>query len=108
MTQSASMGRNPLLPPDICIPDGEAHVFGDRLYVYGSRDLLSDGYCGEEYCVVSTPGYAALGHPWEKSLQQGCPLGSGKREEGISGCGFYYAGAQSLLSKYAEKFWLEH
>lgn len=54
MIQSASMGRNPLLPPDICIPDGEAHVFGDRLYVYGSRDLLSDGYCSDEYAVVST------------------------------------------------------
>lgn len=54
MTQSESMGRNPLLPPHICIPDGEAHVFGDRLYVYGSRDLLPEGYCSEEYAVVST------------------------------------------------------
>lgn len=54
MIHSHGLGRNPILPPDICIPDGEAHVFGDRLYVYGSRDLLSDCYCSDEYAVVST------------------------------------------------------
>ncbi len=54
MIQSTGMGRNPLLPPHICIPDGEAHVFGDRLYVYGSRDMLPDDYCSGEYTVVST------------------------------------------------------
>ncbi len=54
MNGSDSLGRNPLLPPHICIPDGEAHVFGDRLYVYGSRDLLPNDYCSGEYAVVST------------------------------------------------------
>ena len=34
--QFRSKGRNPVLPPDIRIPDGEAHVFHDKLYVYGS------------------------------------------------------------------------
>ena len=29
--------RNPILPPDIHIPDGEPHVMSDgKLYVYGS------------------------------------------------------------------------
>ncbi|MCF0136457.1 MAG: family 43 glycosylhydrolase [Lachnospiraceae bacterium] len=46
--------RNPVFPPSICIPDGEAHVFHERLYVYGSYDLLTDGYCSEEYHVAST------------------------------------------------------
>jgi beta-xylosidase len=49
-----SLGRNPVLPSDVCIPDGEAHVFGDTLYVYGSRDMKSDSYCSEQYNVVST------------------------------------------------------
>lgn len=47
-------GRNPVLPPEICIADGEAHVFGNRLYVYGSRDLDDTTYCSEQYNVGST------------------------------------------------------
>lgn len=47
-------GRNPVLPPDICIADGEAHVFGEKLYVYGSRDMTDKTYCSEQYNVVST------------------------------------------------------
>ena len=47
--------RNPVLPPDICIPDGEAHVMPDgRLYVYGSLDRHDDVWCSNEYRVVST------------------------------------------------------
>lgn len=46
--------RNPVLPPSICIADGEAHVFLDGLYVFGSWDQYSDDYCSEEYLVVST------------------------------------------------------
>jgi len=46
--------RNPVLPPDICIPDGEAHVFGDRLYVYGSCDQENNTYCSTSYYVAST------------------------------------------------------
>lgn len=52
-----SLGRNPVLPPEVCIPDGEAHVFGDKLYVYGSYDLPDTEkgfYCSEEYHVAST------------------------------------------------------
>lgn len=29
---------NPFLPLDTYIPDGEPHVFGDRVYLYGSHD----------------------------------------------------------------------
>ncbi len=54
MTEHFSAGRNPVLPSDICIPDGEAHVFGDRLYVYGSCDIGEREYCSEQYHVVST------------------------------------------------------
>ena len=48
-------GHNPLLPADIHIPDGEAHVMSDgRLYVYGSFDALDDYYCSSFYRVAST------------------------------------------------------
>ena len=38
---------NPYLPSWEYIPDGEPHVFGDRVYVYGSHDLAN----GWEYCL---------------------------------------------------------
>lgn len=48
-------GHNPLLPPDIHIPDGEAHVMPDgRLYVYGSFDAHTKYYCSNIYRVAST------------------------------------------------------
>lgn len=48
--------RNPILPLDIHIPDGEAHVMPDgKLYIYGSFDDRKDTYCSEKYHVVSTP-----------------------------------------------------
>lgn len=39
---------NPFLPLDIYIPDGEPHVFGDRVYLFGSHD--KEG--GERYCEM--------------------------------------------------------
>lgn len=48
-------GRNPVLPPDMHIPDPEGHVMPDgRLYVYGSWDQLDDTYCSNAYRVFST------------------------------------------------------
>ncbi len=47
-------GRNPVLPPDICVADGEAHVFGQELYIYGSRDFEKETYCSDQYNVIST------------------------------------------------------
>ena len=45
---------NPYLSLDTYIPDGEPHVFGDRLYVYGSHDREGgDTYCMDPYEVFS-------------------------------------------------------
>ena len=47
---------NPFLPPDACIPDGEPHVFGDRIYLYGSHDrACGDTFCELDYEVWSAP-----------------------------------------------------
>ncbi len=47
---------NPFLPLSEYIPDGEAHVFGDRVYLYGSHDrALSDRFCVDDYTVWSAP-----------------------------------------------------
>lgn len=45
---------NPFLPCYEYIPDGEPRVFGDRVYVYGSHDLLeSKSYCKGDYVCWS-------------------------------------------------------
>ena len=46
---------NPFLPPREYIPDGEPHVFGDRVYLYGSHDRF-DGY---DYCLNDYVGWSA-------------------------------------------------
>ncbi|MGT2935914.1 family 43 glycosylhydrolase [Streptococcus castoreus] len=47
---------NPYLPSYEYIPDGEPHVFGDRLYIYGSHDRFgSDYYCPNDYVTYSAP-----------------------------------------------------
>jgi len=47
---------NPFLPLNVYIPDGEPHVFGDRLYLYGSHDQAgSDRFCVQDYTVWSAP-----------------------------------------------------
>lgn len=46
---------NPYLPLDTYIPDGEPHVFGDRLYVYGSHDAEN----GTEFCVLDYECFSA-------------------------------------------------
>lgn len=47
--------RNPVLPVEYHVPDGEAHVMPDgRLYIYGSFDVQDGEYCSEKYHVVST------------------------------------------------------
>lgn len=47
---------NPFLPLKEYIPDVEPHVFGDRVYIYGSHDR-EGGYtfCMEDYVVYSAP-----------------------------------------------------
>jgi hypothetical protein len=47
---------NPYLPSWEYIPDGEPHVYGDRVYVYGSHDRFN-GYvfCMNDYVCYSAP-----------------------------------------------------
>lgn len=47
-------GFNPYLPFWETVPDGEPHVFGDRVYVYGSHDKRNGTtYCEEDYVCWS-------------------------------------------------------
>ncbi|MDR2889672.1 MAG: family 43 glycosylhydrolase, partial [Lachnospiraceae bacterium] len=45
---------NPYLPSFEYIPDGEPHVFGERLYIYGSHDRFDGAhYCLNDYVCYS-------------------------------------------------------
>ena len=47
---------NPFLPLNEYVPDGEPHVFGDRVYLYGSHDAAnSTRFCVDDYMVWSAP-----------------------------------------------------
>lgn len=47
---------NPFLPLNEYIPDGEPHVFGDRVYLYGSHDCAAaERFCIQDYTVWSAP-----------------------------------------------------
>lgn len=47
---------NPYLPLWEHIPDGEPHLFGKRVYIYGSHDRAGGKvYCEDHYCVWSAP-----------------------------------------------------
>ena len=47
---------NPFLPLNEYIPDGEPHVFGNRVYLYGSHDAAnSTRFCTGDYTVWSAP-----------------------------------------------------
>ncbi len=47
---------NPFLPLSAYIPDGEPHVFGDRVYLFGSHDKESgDTFCMLDYEIWSAP-----------------------------------------------------
>lgn len=47
---------NPFLPLGVYIPDGEPHVFGDRVYLYGSHDKEGgDTFCMLDYEIWSAP-----------------------------------------------------
>ena len=47
---------NPYLPSWEYIPDGEPHVFGDRVYVYGSHDRFNGyAFCLNDYVCWSAP-----------------------------------------------------
>lgn len=45
---------NPFLPLNEYVPDGEPHVFGERVYLYGSHDQEGgDRFCMRDYTVWS-------------------------------------------------------
>lgn len=47
-------GINPYLPWYEYVPDGEPHVFGDRVYVYGSHDrFMGYAFCQNDYVCYS-------------------------------------------------------
>ena len=46
---------NPYLPTYEYVPDGEPHVFGDRVYIYGSHDRFD----GEMFCLNDYICYSA-------------------------------------------------
>ena len=47
---------NPYLPSYEYIPDGEPHVFGDRIYLYGSHDRFDGAnFCLNDYVCYSAP-----------------------------------------------------
>lgn len=58
----ALFAQNPILPMWEQIPDGEPYVFEDpdrpghqRVYLYGSHDVLVNEYCGRDQVVWSAP-----------------------------------------------------
>lgn len=47
---------NPFLPSYEYIPDAEPHVFGDRVYIYGSHDKFNGKFfCMNDYVCYSAP-----------------------------------------------------
>lgn len=47
---------NPYLPLGTYIPDGEPHVFGDRVYIFGSHDAEGGScFCPLDYECWSAP-----------------------------------------------------
>lgn len=46
---------NPFLPEEVYIPDGEPHVFGDRIYLFGSHDKED----GDSFCLLDYEGWSA-------------------------------------------------
>ncbi|MBR5647256.1 MAG: family 43 glycosylhydrolase [Treponema sp.] len=47
---------NPYLPSWEYIPDGEPHVFGNRVYIYGSHDFFNGHvFCPGDYVCYSAP-----------------------------------------------------
>ncbi len=47
---------NPYLPEYEYVPDGEPHVFGDRVYIFGSHDRFNGNkFCLNDYVCYSAP-----------------------------------------------------
>lgn len=58
ITDTNNLGFNPILPLYEYIPDGEPHVFGDRVYLYGSHDKFNGNtFCMNDYVAYSASIY---------------------------------------------------
>lgn len=72
---------NPFLPSWEYIPDGEPHIFGDRLYLFGSHDRFAGRkYCMNDYVVWSAPvndlsNWTPHGVSYRKNQDPGNPRG---------------------------------
>ncbi len=72
---------NPYLPSWEYVPDGEPHVFGDRVYVYGSHDSFGAPiFCVNDYVCWSAPvddlsEWKYEGVIYRKRQDPGNPLG---------------------------------
>lgn len=72
---------NPYLPSWEYIPDGEPHVFGKRVYVYGSHDAFGAPiFCVNDYVCWSAPvddlsDWRCEGVIYKKTQDPGNPLG---------------------------------
>ena len=72
---------NPYLPSWEYVPDGEPHVFGDRVYVYGSHDAFGAPiFCVNDYVCWSAPvsdlsDWRYEGVIYKKTQDPGNPLG---------------------------------
>jgi len=72
---------NPYLPSWEYVPDGEPHVFGDRVYVYGSHDAFgAPMFCVNDYVCWSAPAsdlsdWRCEGIIYKKRQDPGNPLG---------------------------------
>ena len=77
---------NPILELGECIPDVEARVFGDKIYLYGSMDILgNEEYCSREYYAFCSDDFVH----WEK---RGLLLDAENEEfERVFGKGMLYA-----------------
>jgi len=53
---SKKLAFNPYMPSYEYVPDGEPHIFGDRVYVYGSHDRFNGlNFCLNNYVCWSAP-----------------------------------------------------
>lgn len=72
---------NPFLPSWEYVPDGEPHVFGDRVYLYGSHDAFGAPiFCVNDYVCWSAPAddlsdWRYEGIIYQKTQDPGNPLG---------------------------------
>ena len=72
---------NPYLPSWEYVPDGEPHVFGDRVYVYGSHDAFGAPiFCVNDYVCWSAPvddlsDWRFEGVIYKKTQDPGNPFG---------------------------------